>query len=94
MYWKEKNFKAIKKIQKAIKIAYPDNSVSLAEASIRWLIHHSKLDIKCGDAIILGSSNITQLTENLDACKEDTLDQQVVQEIDHAWQTCCCSCSH
>jgi len=87
-YWNTSNFKAVELINNALKIAYSDNSVSIARACIRWMIHHSYLDIKFGDGVIIGASNIAHLKENLVACKEGPLDPQVVKAMDQAWEIC------
>ena len=42
-YWKKSLFDAVAKVQVALKRIYQGH-VTLGEASIRWMYHHSKLD--------------------------------------------------
>lgn len=91
-YWNNANFEAVQLIQNALKIAYPDNSVSITQACLRWMIHHSCLDTKFGDGVILGASNIDHLKENLLSCKEGPLNAQVVKVMDQVWEICRPAC--
>lgn len=47
----------------------PRTQVSLTDASLRWMIHHSKLSAADGDRVILGASKMGHLKENLNAWK-------------------------
>jgi aflatoxin B1 aldehyde reductase len=50
--------------------------VTVREAALRWLMHHSPL--KEADGIILGASSETQMEQNLKACEGAALPQSVV----------------
>lgn len=39
--------------------------ISVPNAALRWLQHHSGLKPENGDAVIIGASNISQLEANL-----------------------------
>ena len=57
-----------------------------ADAALRWLAHHSKLDAKKGDGVILGASRIEQLEENLAAMSGPPLDDTIVEILDRGWE--------
>ena len=52
------------------------------EVALRWALHHSILDGKLGDAIIIGASSLGQLEENLEICKAGPLPVHLVQMVD------------
>lgn len=85
-YWHDVNFQSVKELQAAITEAYGD-SVTLAQASIRWLLHHSKMDASHGDGIIVGASNPKHLEANLDAlASKEPLDKAVLDCFNATWQ--------
>jgi len=45
-YWKKHNFEGIELVKKALKDAYGSNAPSLTSAALRWLYHHSKLQVR------------------------------------------------
>ena len=47
--------------------------------ALRWILHHSILDSKLGEAIIIGASSLGQLEENLEICKAGPLPAHFVQ---------------
>jgi aflatoxin B1 aldehyde reductase len=49
--------------------------------ALRWVLHHSILDGKLGDAIIIGASSLGQLEENLEICKAEPLPAHLVQMV-------------
>lgn len=51
--------------------------VSVREAALRWLMHHSPLGE--ADGIVLGASNEAQMEQNLIACKGAPLPESVVR---------------
>ena len=67
-------------MQKELKSAYGDK-VSLVEASLRWLVHHSQLKGK--DAVILGPSTENHFSQNLKAMKEGPLAENVVKAFEN-----------
>ena len=61
------------------------DQVAEAECALRWLVHHSKLEQDCGDAVIIGASNLEHLIENLEDVEEQRLRDEVVVYLDKAW---------
>jgi len=80
-FWNDENFKAVTRVQSAL-----NDETPLAEASLRWLIHHSKLSTKHGDAVIVGASSTTHLAQNLNAWQRGPLSAAVVSAADDAWE--------
>lgn len=64
------------------------HSLTLVETAIRWLVHHSALEVKDGgkDGIILGVSSLEQLEQNLDALEAGPLPEELVKALDDAWK--------
>nr|XP_039262148.1 aflatoxin B1 aldehyde reductase member 2-like [Styela clava] len=83
-YWKQEYFDAVEAIRESLKTAYGE-SVTVPEAAIRWLYHHSAL--KGGDGVIIGSSTAKHLEENLSYAKKGSLDDNVVAVINNIWKT-------
>lgn len=83
-FWKNDVFSAVDKIQTTLNEVYGDE-VKITEAVIRWLYHHSALDGSKGDGVIIGSSNIHHLEENVAYAMKGPLDEKVVQSIEECW---------
>ncbi|KAI6657708.1 Aflatoxin B1 aldehyde reductase member 4-like [Oopsacas minuta] len=67
-------------------LAYGANhGVTLLEASLRWMLHHSLLAGEYGDGLILGASSLEQTKENVEACQKGPLDPLVVAAFQEAW---------
>lgn len=45
-YWKKHNFQGIDLVERALKDAYGSSAPSLTSAALRWLYHHSKLQVR------------------------------------------------
>jgi len=58
--------------------------VTLKEAALRWLMHHSVLSEE--DGVILGASSLDQMGENLRACEAGPLSEGIVSEFERAWE--------
>ncbi|XP_074831952.1 aflatoxin B1 aldehyde reductase member 2 [Carettochelys insculpta] len=84
-YWKDTHFQAIALIEKTLREAYDSNPPSLTSAALRWMYNHSKLEGACGDAVIIGMSNMDQLQQNLMCSEEGPLLPAVVEAFDKAW---------
>jgi len=82
-FWHLCHFQTVEKLRVALAKAYPNNDVSLVEASLRWMVHHSKLTPE--DGIILGASSIEQLKQNFAAINKPPLDKIVVDVFDEGW---------
>jgi aflatoxin B1 aldehyde reductase len=60
--------------------------LTMIEASLRWLMHHSALQVKNGnDGIIVGVSKVEHLRENLPYLESGPLPDEVVKALDAAW---------
>jgi len=84
-YWKQEHFEAIEKLKSLLVEHHPQENVSVAEAAFRWIYNHSKLDSSKGDAVVLGSSRVEQMEENLDFVCKGPLAQPVVDFIHNWW---------
>ena len=75
-YWNEAYFNAVELIRKAGR----RSRIPPAEASLRWLVHHSQ-----ADGILLGASKIEHLEQNLAACAKGPLSPAFCKAFDKAW---------
>jgi len=89
-FWNEIVFKSVDEIAASLK--EHETKVSMAQASIRWMYHHSMLDSKYGDGVILGASRVSQLEENYASSQQGPLNEQVVKRMDECWVDTCYSC--
>lgn len=82
-FWRD-NYKAgVELVKKVVDETY-NGEVTLLEASMRWLHHHSALIDD--DGVILGFSKIEHFQQNIDACcATDPLHEDVVLAFDEAW---------
>jgi len=64
------------------------HDITLVATALRWLVHHSGLEIKDGgkDGILLGVSSLEQLETNIDALEAGPLPVEVVKALDEAWK--------
>ncbi|OTB00982.1 hypothetical protein M426DRAFT_225835 [Hypoxylon sp. CI-4A] len=82
-YLKEGTFKALQTVEKALE-KHPD--LTMIEVALRWVVHHSQLNIKNGnDGIIIGISSHSQLANNLDNLEKGPLPEDVLAALDEAW---------
>ncbi|GJJ68361.1 aflatoxin B1 aldehyde reductase [Entomortierella parvispora] len=85
-YWNTLFFEAIDKLGKTAKSL----DMTLLEASLRWMTHHSGLNAK--DGIIIGASSMHHLEENLKELEKGPLPKEMVRAFDEAWEhvrVCC-----
>lgn len=61
-----------------------EQSIPLAEATLRWHMHHSALGDN--DGIILGASTASQLEAGLKACQGGPLSSQLIDAFETLWQ--------
>jgi len=67
--------------------------VSLQDASLRWLAHHSMLRTTRDDGIILGGSKISHLKDNIQSVRRaGPLPLTLVVAFDAAWEACKIDC--
>lgn len=83
MYWSKTNFEAIENLKAA---AEKYHNITLLEATLRWMRHHSGLTAK--DGIILGASKVEQLEETLTALDQGPLGAEMIKAFDDAWEHC------
>ena len=76
-YWTPKHFEAMTLLKKAAE----RRRIPLAEASLRWLIHHSM-----ADGLLIGASKIQHLESNLGAIGNRRLSKELCKVFDEAWQ--------
>jgi len=79
-YWNQLTFEGIEILEKAAE----KNQITLIDASLRWMRHHSGLESK--DGIIIGASSLNHLDENLKALNQGPLPESMVQAFDEAWE--------
>jgi aflatoxin B1 aldehyde reductase len=78
-YWKKSFFDAVDILRQSL------GSMSMVEATYRWMAFHSMLDMEKGDAIIIGASNQKQLEQNLTLLDNGPLTEEIVSAFDAAW---------
>ncbi|XP_058017105.1 aflatoxin B1 aldehyde reductase member 2 isoform X1 [Ahaetulla prasina] len=91
-YWKQHHFEGVALIQSALREAYGADPPTLTSAALRWVYHHSELQEKYGDAVIIGMSNMDQLKENLRSSEEGPLVPSVVEAFERAWHLAAHDC--
>ncbi|KAL2855851.1 NADP-dependent oxidoreductase domain-containing protein [Aspergillus pseudoustus] len=81
-YFRDATFDALAVIEPVVE----KHGLTLPETAIRWVHHHSKLNIKDGrDGIIIGVSSFSQLESNLRDVQKGPLPEEVVEALDKAW---------
>lgn len=82
-YFKDATFDALRIIEPVAE----KHGLTLLEVALRWVVHHSKLNVKGGgDGIIIGVSSEAQLEGNLRDLEKGPLPEEVVQALDEAWK--------
>jgi len=81
-YWKQSYFNALEEIRETCS----RYGISIAEASLRWLKHHSLIESSYNDGIIIGVTNIDQLKANLNTCTAPKLPHELVNAYENAWK--------
>lgn len=81
-YFKDGVFRALQIAEQAVDKA----GLTLIETALRWMVHHSGLNVIGGnDGIIIGVSSVEQLESNLDNVEKGPLPAEVVQALEEAW---------
>ena len=80
-YWKKKYFNSLIELNKLCS----KENISVAEAAIRWLAYHSKLNPK-KDAILLGTSKLSQLEQNVNAARNGKLPEMFSVLFEEIWE--------
>lgn len=80
-YWKKSFFDAIA----LLRTAAEKEGLGLAEATLRWMAHHSMLDPNRGDAVLIGASKTEHLRQNLAALVAGPLPEALAAAFQEAW---------
>lgn len=75
-YWHKQHFEAVEKLSAIAQ----KSGRSLISIALNWLLHHT-----ASDCVILGASRPEQLAQNLAACEEGPLPEDVVKACDEVW---------
>ena len=75
-YMQDVQFDAVAVVQAACDRA----DISLSNASLRWLIHHSNLSAHRGDAVIIGASRMEHYLDNIVPFESTSADGKVCEE--------------
>ena len=79
-YWKKEYFDALSILKEVCK----EENIEVVDAAHRWLIHHSKMESKLGDKIIVGVSKLQHLKSNTNGFNGDVLPQRILDAFDVA----------
>lgn len=79
-YWKREMFAALDVLHTACEA----EGTPMAEAALRWMVHHSALSAKHGDGIVMGASQLRHLEANLAAIQQPRLSEALVNAFDAA----------
>jgi aflatoxin B1 aldehyde reductase len=89
-YYRETTFKAVGILSDAVSEhnATADAAITLPEAALRWVVHHSALNTGAHgrDGIILGVSSAAQLESNIDAIERGPLPESLLGAFERAWE--------
>ncbi|KAI0149292.1 NADP-dependent oxidoreductase domain-containing protein, partial [Pestalotiopsis sp. NC0098] len=81
-YFRDSTFEALLIIEPVAEA----HGLKLVEIALRWLVHHSALNVINGqDGIVIGVSSMQQLDQNLEGCEKGPLPEEVVNALDQAW---------
>ena len=81
-YWKDNYFQAVDWYVKACQ----EHSLSPVEVALRWVSFHSFLDVKKGDAVIIGASSLAHVKQNLEFCEKDgPLPDTLSETLEKCW---------
>ncbi|KAG5935209.1 hypothetical protein E4U53_000487 [Claviceps sorghi] len=90
-YFRDSTFQAMQLVEKAVE----KHGLTMIETALRWIVHHSKLNIlKGNDGILIGVSSVQQLGDNLDHLEKGPLPEEVVKALDEAWQISKADCAN
>lgn len=82
-YFADSTFRALQVVEQAT----AEHGLSMIETALRWLVHHSALDMsdKGHDGVLIGVSSVAQVGDNLDHLEKGPLPEDVVRALDEAW---------
>lgn len=62
------------------------HGLTLRECALRWVAHHSRLDVEKGDAVLMGASSAAHLESNLRDLEKGPLPDEIVGLLDRGWE--------
>lgn len=71
-------------VRRIVELCEP-HEIDIADAVLRWTVHHSLLDGEKGDAIIIGPRNSVQLAQNIHGLHDGPLPGDLVEAFDSLW---------
>ena len=82
-YFKDASFEALR----IINAVAEKNGLTLVEIALRWLVHHSALNVGPGgqDGVVIGVSHYEHLESNLRDLGKSPLPEGVLDALDQAW---------
>lgn len=81
-YFRDALFEAVAEFRSAAE----KEGITMIEAALRWILHHSKIDARNGDGIIIGVSRLEHLDQNLDALEKGPLSADILYAMGGVWQ--------
>jgi len=81
-YWKKSFFEAFDLLNSRCE----EEKIPVIEASYRWLMYHSLLEVSEGDGILVGASRLEQLKQNIEIATKGKLPQKIVEAFNNAWK--------
>ncbi|RUS16721.1 hypothetical protein BC937DRAFT_90874 [Endogone sp. FLAS-F59071] len=87
-YWNDVYLSVIQEIHTVA----AKHNISTIDVALRWMVHHSKLNVERGDGIIIGVSSIAHTEQNLLALDAGPLPDELVEALDAAWETTKAQC--
>ncbi|KAG5952308.1 hypothetical protein E4U57_006244 [Claviceps arundinis] len=89
-YFRQSTFEAMQIVETAVEA----HGLTMIETALRWMTHHSKLNVlKGNDGILIGVSSAEQLGSNLDYLEKGPLPEEVVKALDKAWRVSKADCT-
>ncbi|KAJ3270555.1 hypothetical protein HDV01_007705 [Terramyces sp. JEL0728] len=81
-YWNSEYFTVLEEY----KAVCDKHGMRYVEAAHRWIMNHSLLDGRLGDAVIIGASSFEQANENFSDCQKGTLPVDMTDVFDKLWK--------
>ncbi len=88
-YWHQQYFDALE----GIRSACAAEETPMADAALRWALHHSVLSAEHHDGIIFGASSAEHCVSNLMACAKGPLSDKIVDAFTDGWRLTASICT-
>ena len=82
-YFRDSTLRAVGELQAAADRA----GIGAVEVALRWLAHHSALNLKDGDGVIIGVSKLEHVTSNIDCLEKGPLPAELADAVDRVYAT-------